>query len=187
MTGASTNFAERASEMLLGTSWLGVGGVVVTAAAMYVMVLLLVRVMGLRSLSRISAFDFTVTIAIGAVVGGTVASNQIALAEGAIALVALLALQLAVAHARRRWRWARATENRPLLLLFEGEVLPENLRRASVTLEELYGTLRAAGVVRIEDVLAVVMEPTGSTSVLKREPDRSVDPVLLRGVEGWPR
>ena len=171
-------------ESLVGASWFDLLVIVATGAAMYLVVLLLVRLIGLRSLSRISSFDFTVTIAIGAVVGSTVSSNQVALVEGAVALLVLLGLQAAVAHGRRRWTWLKAIENPPVLLLEDGAVLDENLRRVSVTRDELYAALRDAGVRRLDELRAVVLESTGSISVVRDDPDSEFDAELLGGVIG---
>lgn len=176
-------FGERVVEMLVGTSWLGVGVIVATALALYLAVLVLVRLMGLRSLSRLSSFDFTVTIAMGAVIGGTVMSTRESLLEGVLALLTLLALQRAVAYARMHWHWARRIDNPPLLLLHEGRLLEANLKRENITREEVYAALRSSGVRRLEDVDAVVMESTGMLSVLVHDPDRPLDAELLAGVE----
>ena len=170
-------------ESLVGTSWFELGIILLASVVIYIVTLLLVRLMGLRSLSRISSFDYTVTIAMGAVLGSTVVSSQVGLLEGLLALATLLGLQRAVAFARQTWGWAQVIDNHPLLLLEDGTVLEGNLQRANVTKVELMTSLRTAGVRNLGEVAAVVMEPTGVISVISEDPESSLDPELLADVD----
>jgi uncharacterized membrane protein YcaP (DUF421 family) len=74
-------------------------------------------------------------------------------------------------------------DNRPLLLMDGPEVLPDNLRRASMTEAVLRAKLREANVTRLAQVRAVVMESTGDVSVLHAPPDApAIDGAWLPGV-----
>ena len=65
------------------------------------------------------------------------------------------------------------------------EVLDDHLRQARLSREELFGQLRSAGVQRLDQVTAVVLETTGELSVLTG--GAAVDRVLLAGVRGSER
>src|SRR5699024_4843617 len=83
----------------------------------------------------------------------------------------------------RALRWgARAVTNRPVLLMAGSTILNENLKRCHVVPSELQSRLRMAGIRHPGEVSAVVLETSGTVSVLRRgEP---LDPMLLRGVVG---
>lgn len=78
----------------------------------------------------------------------------------------------------------RVIDNRPILLLWKGRVLDENLRRAHIDRDSLREQLRLAGVANMRDARAVVMERSREMSVIVgQEP---VAAHLLEGVIGVP-
>ena len=62
----------------------------------------------------------------------------------------------------------------------DGAFLDHNLTMAKLTRADLLGKLREANVLRLDEVRAVVFEPTGDISVLHG--DRTVQDDLLEGV-----
>jgi uncharacterized membrane protein YcaP (DUF421 family) len=152
---------------------------VLAAIGIYLVVILATRLSGLRSFSKMSAFDFAMTVAIGSLIAAA-AAGQAPLATVATATVVLFAGQVVVARLRTSRTLGRALDNAPLLLLEEGQVLHDNLAAARVTVDDLHGKLREAGVLRYEQVRAVVMETTGDISVLQG--DGPLDGELLDGV-----
>jgi uncharacterized membrane protein YcaP (DUF421 family) len=168
----------------LGTSGTGLGAVVVSTLAVYAVVVALTRMAGPRSLAKMSSFDFAATVAVGSTLAST-AVGSAALANGAAALVLLFGLQAVVAVLRRRGVLGGLVDNSPLLLMAGAEVLDDHLRQARLSREELFGQLRSAGVQRLEQVTAVVLETTGELSVLTG--GAAVDRVLLAGVRGSER
>ena len=166
------------------TTWTTALLVVLSTLCVYAAVLVLTRLAGLRSFSKLSSFDFAITIAIGAVIASTLVSQKPALLQGAVALASLYGVQIAVAVARRRSAFVRGlVNNDPLLLMNGSEVLNENLRKAHMTRGDLHAKLREANVLDPGEVRAVVMETTGDVTVLHGDPDgTALHPVLLDGV-----
>jgi len=170
----------------LTTSWGTAGLAVLSALGIYVALVILTRLAGLRSFSKISSFDFAVTVAIGSVLASTILSADPPLARAAVALAALYGIQMTLALLRSRSKAVcRAVDNAPLLLMDGERILHHNLRRARVTEDDLRSKLREANVLRIDGVRAVVMESTGDVSVLHGDPDGpALEPDLLEGVRG---
>jgi uncharacterized membrane protein YcaP (DUF421 family) len=165
----------------LGASWTELAVVVLAAVATYAAVIAFTRLAGVRSLAKMSSFDFAATVAVGSVVAGTITGNA-PVAVGLLALGLLFLLQYVVAVLRRRDLLRGLVDNPPILLMAGPEVLVDNLRHARVSSEELWSQLRLAGVHSRSSVRAVVMETTGDISVLREgEP---FDDELLRGVRG---
>ncbi len=161
------------------TSWERVGLILLSAVLMIAAVVVIIRVIGLRSLSKMSSFDFAVTVAIGSVLGGAV-STSTSVADGAFAIASLLAVQAVVAALRRFTRFAKAVDNVPTLLMSDGEFLGEALDRCRVTKADVVAKLREANVLTTSEVRAVVLETTGDISVLHGS--TPMDPSLLDGV-----
>jgi uncharacterized membrane protein YcaP (DUF421 family) len=94
----------------------------------------------------------------------------------------LFALQAAFGLVRRNRRLDHALSNLPLLLMANGVVLHDNLRKAQIVEDELRQKLRLAAVRRYDDVAAVILERTGAISVLRH--GETIDPELITDVRG---
>jgi uncharacterized membrane protein YcaP (DUF421 family) len=165
----------------LGASWTVLGAVVVSTVAVYAAVIALTRLAGVRSLAKMSSFDFAATVAVGSTVAAT-SLGSTPLVNGLLVLGLLYALQYLVATLRRRGLLHGLADNAPILLVAGDRVIEGNLRHARVSREELYAQLRLAGVHQLDQVRAVVMETTGDMSILRTgEP---FDDELLRGIRG---
>ncbi|MGI8723333.1 MAG: DUF421 domain-containing protein, partial [Geodermatophilaceae bacterium] len=121
-------------------------------------------------------------IALGAVVGRVVLEDTPTLLAGVIGLCTLFALQALFGLLRRSPRADAALTNLPLLLMANGELLTDNLRRAHLVENELKAKLRLAGIRRYDDVACVILERTGAVSVLPRGETISAD--LIADVRG---
>jgi uncharacterized membrane protein YcaP (DUF421 family) len=159
-----TNVNDDADSWLF-TSWENAGWIVLSGAVMLLVVVAIIRVVGLRSLSKMSSFDFAVTVAIGSILGSVVASSS-SVAEGALAVGSLLAMQWIIAQFRRRSFGGRVVDNTPLLLVRDGTFLDDALTTARVTRSDVYAKLRQANVHTMAQVIAVVLETTGDISVV---------------------
>lgn len=170
-------------------SWLAitgatVGRVVFSTVAIYVGVVAFTRAAGLRSFSKMTSFDFAITIAIGSVIASTVVLESVSPTKGLVALATLYAVQIGAAALRKRSGAASAVmDNDPILLMAGERVLHENLRKTHVTEGDLRGKLREANVIDMKQVRAVVLEATGDVSVLHASPgDPDLDAWLFEGV-----
>lgn len=163
----------------LTTTWWTLLLVSVTAVVMLLAVVVVIRIIGLRSLSKMSSFDFAVTVAIGSILATTVVSSA-SLPAGVTAVAVLLGLQWVISQLRRRLFGARVVDNRPVLLVRDGAFIDEALDHTRVTRSDVYAKLREANVHHMDEVLAVVLETTGDVSVLRGE--GPLDPDLYDNV-----
>ncbi|ROO29145.1 DUF421 domain-containing protein [Salinisphaera orenii] len=158
-------------------------GVVVSGLVIYAALMLFTRLVGLRSFSKMSGFDFAITVALGSVIASTLLNDKPPLVTGIVGLAVLYGIQYKIARLRRSWpAFARLIDNEPLLLMAGERILDDHLTMARVTRDDLRAKLRLAGVTHPSQVLAVVMETTGDVAVIERR--ESVDPDLFSGVRG---
>ena len=160
--------------------------VILTAVGIYLILMLCTRLAGLRSFSKMSTFDFAITVATGSLVASVLLTKDPPLVQGAVGLVTLFGIQFIVSYLRSRsTEIANVVDNEPLLLMVGTEVLHQNLKAARVTVDDLREKLREANVTHLEEVRAVVMESTGYISVLHADPDGSaLDLRLFEDVRG---
>lgn len=156
--------------------------VFLSAVGIYFTVILLTRIAGKRSFSKMSGFDFAMTVAIGSIIGSTLLLASVNLMTGIIGLCSIYLLQQLVAYLRRFPSVGRIVENKPLFLMKGSQVLADNLKRARVTKADLRAKLREANVTRLSQVKAVVFETTGDISVLHVQEDQEVEKWLLEDV-----
>ncbi|MCW8109577.1 DUF421 domain-containing protein [Alteromonas ponticola] len=142
-------------------------GTVLTTLAM-LWVVLLVRVNGLRSFSKMTNFDFVMTIAVGSLLANTSQSTSWeSFFQSLIALASLFLVQYCSARLRKSSDTAESImQNQPVILMLDGEILYPALEKTRVAESDLYAKLREANVLDEKDVRAVVLETTGDISVL---------------------
>ena len=169
--------------MRLGlSSWADAATVMISAVGVYLAFLILIRIVGQRALAAMSSFDFAAAIALGAVMGRAVLGYTPTLTAGVLGMATLFALQAVFGVLRRNPGLDRALSNLPLLLMADGVVLVDNLRKANIVEDELRQKLRQAGVRRYTEVASVVFERTGAISILRQ--DETVAPELIADVRG---
>jgi uncharacterized membrane protein YcaP (DUF421 family) len=166
--------------------WSGLGRVLVVGVLAYAGLVLLLRISGKRTLTKMNAFDLVVTVALGSTLATIILSKDVALAEGLLAFGMLIALQFAVAWLSvRSPAIAGLVKSEPALLARRGELLHGALRRERVTAGEVRAAVRAEGLAALADAEAVILETDGSFSVVRRTDGGSGQPTALEGVAGW--
>jgi uncharacterized membrane protein YcaP (DUF421 family) len=169
----------------IGITPVGAFSVALAAGVLYAAFVIATRILGQRVLAGLSGFDLAVVMVFGAVLGRATLGPWPTLTGGLVALVTLLALEAVVGQVRRRPLWNALINNQPALLMAGPQVLDDQLEKFHVTRDELRAALRRAGVRRTAEVAVVVLEATGTLSVLRAgEP---VDPELLADVRGAER
>ena len=135
----------------------------------YLMLIVFLRISGKRTLSKMNAFDFIVTVALGSTLASILLSRDVTLLQGGIALALLIGLQFIVTWTSVRVAWVRKfVTGEPTLLLFRGRLLEAALTRTRVTEAELRSAIRSAGLRGFDEAEAVVLETDASFSVIKR-------------------
>ena len=153
--------------MIFFNSWADIGRVLLIGPLAYLTLLLMLRVSGKRTLSKLNAFDFIVTVALGSVLASTLLSKDVALAESVAALAVLIFGQFVITYLSvRSKRFQELVKGEPTLLYHKQRFLEASLKRARVTKEEIRAAVRASGQGSLEQVGAVVLETDGSLSVV---------------------
>lgn len=141
--------------------------ILVVGPLAYLVVVVLLRVSGKRTLSKMNAFDFIVTVALGSMLATIILNEDVSLLEGTVALAILIVGQLVITFFSARSKAVtKLIKARPTLVYHRGSFLPQVMDRERVTSEEVLAAARASGHPSLDTVYAVVLESDGTFSVL---------------------
>lgn len=171
---------------MLFNGWQSLGRVVLAGVASYAALVVMLRVSGKRTLSKLNAFDLVVTVALGSTLSTAILDRSVALADGIAALAVLIALQYVVAWcATRSRRLDRLVKSEPRVLFYRGTFAREAMRDERISEDAVVAAVRAARVEDLEGVEAVVLESSGDLSVLRRPADGRAPRRTLPPLPPW--
>lgn len=159
--------------------------VVLSAVGIYMAFLLFVRIFGQRVLMAMSTFDMVVTVMLGAVAGRVILGHPPTLTSGILGLATLFVLEAVFGQLRSSMRVHKLMNSPARLLMIGPDVQEKTLKRSHITIWELHGALRRAGIRSYQEIACVLHEPGGGISVLRR--GVPIDPQLLKDVAGADR
>jgi uncharacterized membrane protein YcaP (DUF421 family) len=137
------------------------------AAAVYVMMLIVIRALGKRTVGNFSAFDLLVALMLGEVVDEII-YGDVRFLQGTVAVVAIGALAYADAWlAYFDHGLESVLEGKPTIVIRDGEFDRTGMRSERMNEKDLLGHLRAQGIHDMREVHLAVVEHDGSVSVLK--------------------
>lgn len=157
---------------MLFSSFEAIGRTLLVGLCAYVGLVLVLRMTGKRTLSKMNAFDLVVTVALGSTLATILLSKDVALAEGMAAFLLLAGAQFAVTWTSlRSWRFRRWIKAEPRTLLRDGKILDDALVDERVTREEIEAAVRSSGYSDPSKMALVTLETDGSMSVVPHRQD----------------
>lgn len=148
-------------------SWDNVYRVIVVGVLAYAGLVLLLRISGNRTLSKMNSFDLVVTVAFGSTLSAILVNKSVSLAVGLAALALLIVLQLVITWCSVRSSFVnRIVKTSPTMLVLDGQLRHDALKRVRVTDDEILAAVRQQGHGALDDIDAVILETDGSLSVI---------------------
>lgn len=134
----------------------------------------LLRFAGKRAVKEMNSFDLLFVIILGTVLSGPLTTEQVpeTLLHGLMLLAIFLAFTLL--SLSNRWRWLLITS--PTVLIRDGDIDEQGLRRAKMTTASLIGKMRQKGYPNLNDVELAMMEDIGDISVIPKSYARPLQP-----------
>lgn len=141
---------------------------VVRALAVYLFLLLIFRILGRRSLSEITTFDFVMLLIIGEVTQQALLGPDYSITNALLLITALVGIDLALAklkgHSRR---FEKLLEGTPLIVVDKGKALKNRMTKAGIDEHDILEAARLAhGLERMEQIKYAVQERDGSISII---------------------
>ena len=135
-------------------------------AFLYLVLILSVRMMGKRQIGQMEASEFVVTMLVANLASIPMQDAAIPLYSGLLPILVVLGMELTLSGLILRSVWIRKFFcGKPVILIDNGKILLENLRKTRVTLDELTGHLRSKDVLDVQTVQFAILETDGSLSV----------------------
>ena len=150
-------------------SWDSILRTAVITILAYVLMLFFLRISGKRTLSKMNAFDFVVTIALGSTLATVSLSKNVALADGVLAFFLLIFLQYLITFLSTRYKSVDLlVKSTPTLIVYQGWLLKEIMLKERIAEDEVFATIREKGFSSVTEVDAVVLETDGSLTVIEK-------------------
>lgn len=143
--------------------------IILRAAAVFLLLFVVTRIMGRRELGEMEPFDLILLVVLGDLIQQGVTQSDYSFTGAALAVATLALLTVAVSYLSFRFRRLRPLlDGRPIVLLHDGVPIDVNLRRERITVEELRAQARLQQIARLEDVRVAVLETGGQISFIPR-------------------
>jgi uncharacterized membrane protein YcaP (DUF421 family) len=133
---------------------------------LYLVLILSIRLMGKRQIGQMEASEFVVTMLVANLAAIPMQDGGIPLFSGVVPIVTILGVELLLSAASlRSIRLRKILCGKPVILIENGRILRENLKKTRVTLDELSGHLREKDVLDPRTVQYAILETNGNLSV----------------------
>jgi uncharacterized membrane protein YcaP (DUF421 family) len=151
----------------LGTEW---WEIIVRSTAVYLAVLIGVRLVGRRSLGQRTAVDFVLILIVANAVQNAMIGSDTSLIGGLIAAATLFAFdRLLGKYLRGHERVRSLLEGSPVVLINNGQLIEANLRKEGLTHDDLTVILQEHGIDHLGQVKLAILEMDGSLSIVPAE------------------
>jgi uncharacterized membrane protein YcaP (DUF421 family) len=148
--------------------------IVARTVVVYVVVFTLLRISGKRELGQMTPFELVVILVIANAVQNAMNGGDNSLLGGIIAATTLVACNVIVQRVAHRTPFLeRAFSSEPTILIDEGRIVDQNVRREDVSLEELEMAAREKGIDDLKNVRRAVLEINGDISIIPKEKEQN--------------
>ncbi len=146
---------------------------VIRGVFMYLFLMLVVRVMGKRTMAQASTFDFVLLLTISQVTQQALLGMDYSLTGAIILIVVFVAVNVVFTVLKQRSRFfSKLIESTPLILVENGTMLPVRMKNSQVDEEDIMLAARSTqGLEKLEDIKYAVLEKDGTISIIPKKPD----------------
>ena len=144
---------------------------VLRAAVVYVVLLLVFRIAGRRTLAEMTPFDLVLAFIIGEATQQALLGQDFSITNAVLVIVTLLFLDIIMSLAKDRSRtFEKLVDGVPTILVADGQPLTERMRKARVDEQDVMEAARRLhGIERLDQIKYAVLEVSGGISVIPRE------------------
>ena len=140
---------------------------------LHLLLILVIRLMGKRQIGQMEPSEFVVTMLVANLATIPMQDSAIPLLAGMVPILSVLGVELMLSSlSLKSVGLRRLLCGKPVILIENGRILEKNLRRTSITLDELTGHLRLKDVLDPRAVQFAILETNGNLSVFPFPKDR---------------
>lgn len=145
---------------------------ILSASAIYIILLLLVRISGKRTLGQATTFDFVLLLIVAETTQQALLGDDFSITNAVLLLTTLIGIDIGLSLLKRRWpKLDRIVDGVPMVIVAHGEPLADRMREARVDEGDILSAARELqGLKRMDQIEYAVLERSGGISVIpKRE------------------
>ncbi|MGH9712475.1 MAG: DUF421 domain-containing protein [Candidatus Acidiferrales bacterium] len=150
---------------------------IIRALIVYFFMLIMFRLLGKRQVGQMTPFDLIVLLMLSNVLQNAMIGPDNSVVGGLIGASSILAVNWVISRVTfDSPRLERAIEGVPTVLVHDGRIVETNLRRETLSKEDLMSNLRSQGCFHLAEVETAVLEPSGKISLLKKQDQKTAEP-----------
>jgi uncharacterized membrane protein YcaP (DUF421 family) len=139
------------------------------AVFLYAFVVFLVRIMGRRELSSLSAVDLVLLVVLGDAIQQGLTQDDYSVTGAVIAISTIAAVQVFTSYLSfRSRRVRRVLEGEPIVIVQDGKLIDRNMHRERLTLDEVIEQMRRQQIGSVDDVAWGILESDGNMSFISK-------------------
>ena len=143
--------------------------IVLRAIAVFIFLMVLIRVIGRRELSSLQPFDLVLLIILGDAVQQGLTQDDYSLTGAFLAVGTIAVLQVLVSWVSYRFPRTRPViEGTPIIVIQDGKPIERNLKRERIDVGDVEEAARQEGIASLAEVKWAVLETTGRISFLQK-------------------
>lgn len=144
--------------------------IILRSLAVYVFIILAIRLFGKKELSQLSITDLVLILLISNAVQNAMVGPDSSLSGGLVAALTLFLLNYLIKIVSFKSKlFSKVLEGEPVMLVYKGFVKNKNLQNQKITTEELEAVAREHGLKNIKDAELIMLEKDGSIIVISKE------------------
>jgi len=144
--------------------------IIFSSVAVYFFIILGIRMFGKKELAQLSVYDLVFILLISNAVQNAMVGPDSTLTGGLVAAASLFVVNYILKKMQFRFpKFGKAIQGEAIMLVFEGKILPLNMKNAGITEDELMEVIREHGVASVSEVDLAVLEVDGNISVLSAD------------------
>ncbi len=143
--------------------------IAIRAIALYVFVVFVMRMIGRRELSTLTPFDLVLLIVLGDAIQQGLTQDHYSVTGAVIAVSTLAVMQLITSYVSFRVRPLRKVlKGEPIILIEDGKLLSQNLRRERMTADDVAEEMRTQQIPTFDQVQWAILESNGTISLIQK-------------------
>jgi uncharacterized membrane protein YcaP (DUF421 family) len=153
------------------------GGLALRIVLFYFVTLAAMRLMGKREIGKLSIFDLIISVMIAEVSATSLIDHQVTTSKGMFIIASLVVLQIIMSYLTLKSVTLRyLIEGRPTLIIANGEIRDDEMRRTRYSMSDLMTQLREKDIASVSDVEFAILETSGKLSVFPKAGKRALTP-----------
>lgn len=144
---------------------------VLRAASMYLVLMILFRIAGRRSLGELTTFDFVLLLIIGEATQQALLGDDFSITNSVLIISTLITIDVGFSQLKQRYtRLAKLLDGGPTVIVENGQPLTRRMKEARVTEADILESARSnQGILRMEEIRYAIIERNGSISIIPKQ------------------